>query len=610
MTPREMRLPKDPFVNGQPIEAYLYKDASECPICFLYYPPYLNKTRCCDQDICSECFVQIKRPDPHIPEHQDPATQSTSSPPDPDALISEIATCPFCKQPDFGVTYEPPTFRRGLTYVAPASSKPLGKVASAMSSSSSLASAMSGGKSSSVDTARKRAQSIAANDPAVITTDRVRPDWFQKLEGARSHAARRSAAATALHTAAYLMGNRSQEPDGRGFGTFGRRALLRRGSGPQSSSAGDSSAQNNILALMSQRYGGQMQEAQRGGHRVRVEEIEDMMMAEAIRLSIAFEEDRRAKAEEESRVSQKDARKEAKKKEKEAKKAEKAAKKSGSYPTSASQSTVDVRGESSQSGGKGKAVAHPETDLSSDNPSISPQFPNANPFATDTPSDDPQLHLERARAQLQPENPQFTSTLDNHPYRPSHLRQQSNASSTDDDDSIGVAQGGGFRGSGSSFEVSPSGSGINIVDPGVNQLSGTPPGGGAGLEPMFNFRSLAAMVGRDDEKTENRNPEAVEDTAKPDVHLGDQQSRGSPSTLHAAADIEHHPQADAAVSRSQSTRTANEAFHDAMESTAHMTPPEVNITAPSRTGSDLAQGDIKVPENETTEATRAGPIVT
>ena len=607
MTPREMRLPKDPFVNGQPIEAYLYKDASECPICFLYYPPYLNKTRCCDQDICSECFVQIKRPDPHIPEHQDPAIQSTGSPPDPDALTSEIATCPFCKQPDLGVTYEPPAFRRGLTYVAPASSKSLGKAASAMSSSSSLASAMSGGKASSVDTARKRAQSIAANDPAVITTDRIRPDWFQKLEGARSHAARRSAAATALHTAAYLMGNRGQEPDGRGFSTFGRRALLRRGSGPASSSAGDNSAQNNVLALMSQRYGGQMQEAQRGGHRVRVEEIEDMMMAEAIRLSIAFEEDRRARAEEESKVSQKDARKEAKKKEKELKKAEKAAKKSVSYPTSASQSTIDVRGESSESGGKGKAVANPETDLSSENPSISSQFTNANPFASDAPSDDPQLHLERARAQLQPENSSFTSTLDNHPYRPSHLRQQSNASSTDDDDSVRVSQGGGFRGSGSSFEVSPSGSGINIADPGVNQLSGTPPGGGAGLEPMFNFRSLAAMVGRDDEKTGNRNLEAVEDIAMSDSQHVDQLSLENSSTTPAAAETDHP---NAAVSRSESTRTANEAFHDAKESAAHMATPEVNITAPSRTGSDLAQSDIKVPENERTEATRAGPIVT
>jgi len=53
MTPQELQLPKDPYVHGHVMEAFLYKDASECPICFLYYPPYLNKTRCCDQPICS-----------------------------------------------------------------------------------------------------------------------------------------------------------------------------------------------------------------------------------------------------------------------------------------------------------------------------------------------------------------------------------------------------------------------------------------------------------------------------------------------------------------------------------------------------------------------------
>ena len=68
IVPREINLPYDPFVNGQPLEVFLYKDATECPICFLTYPPYLNHTRCCDQAICSECFVQIKRTDPHFPE--------------------------------------------------------------------------------------------------------------------------------------------------------------------------------------------------------------------------------------------------------------------------------------------------------------------------------------------------------------------------------------------------------------------------------------------------------------------------------------------------------------------------------------------------------------
>ena len=36
LTPRETHLPEDSYVNGQPIEVYLYKDSLECPICFLY----------------------------------------------------------------------------------------------------------------------------------------------------------------------------------------------------------------------------------------------------------------------------------------------------------------------------------------------------------------------------------------------------------------------------------------------------------------------------------------------------------------------------------------------------------------------------------------------
>jgi hypothetical protein len=115
-------LPPDPYVNGQPIDVYLYKGASECPICFLYYPPFLNRTRCCDQPICSECFVQIKRPDPHPPEHPEPDPNVSSdvtgerSADGECQLVSEPAACPFCVQPEFGVTYTPPPFRRGVTY--------------------------------------------------------------------------------------------------------------------------------------------------------------------------------------------------------------------------------------------------------------------------------------------------------------------------------------------------------------------------------------------------------------------------------------------------------------------------------------------------------------
>src|SRR6266480_5580708 len=205
MTPQEVQLPNDPNVNGQPIEAFLYKEASECPICFLYYPPYLNKTRCCDQPICSECFVQIKRPDPHPPEHHDddPNTanndnNNNQSPSDEFILVSEPATCPFCKQPEFGITYDPPPFRRGLTYANHANGHPLANVTSAMSSSSSINSQSLG----SANKHKRRATSLGANEPNVITTDKIRPDWAKKLADIRAHALRRAAAATALHNAA------------------------------------------------------------------------------------------------------------------------------------------------------------------------------------------------------------------------------------------------------------------------------------------------------------------------------------------------------------------------------------------------------------------------
>ncbi|KAL3899537.1 MAG: hypothetical protein SGCHY_001971 [Lobulomycetales sp.] len=59
----------------------------ECPICFLYYPSNINYTRCCEQPICSECFVQVKR----SLENLDPCS------------------CPYCVESDFGVVYTPPS---------------------------------------------------------------------------------------------------------------------------------------------------------------------------------------------------------------------------------------------------------------------------------------------------------------------------------------------------------------------------------------------------------------------------------------------------------------------------------------------------------------------
>lgn len=607
ITPREMQLPKDPYVNGQPIEAYLYKDASECPICFLYYPPYLNKTRCCDQAICSECFVQIKRPDPHVPEHADPTAPSRedAEPIDPEELISEPAACPFCVQPEFGIIYDPPSFRRGLTYVNHPSTHLLANSSSAMSSQSSLGSALSnGGRKSPSSVSRRRTTSISATSPLVITTDRVRPDWHQKLATARAHTARRSAAATALHTAAYLMGNRGHEGEGRALGPFGRRGLLRRTSGPDIPS-GNGVSQLNMLALMSERYASSS--AARGeegepsltpgprgsSRRNRVDDLEDMMMMEAIRLSLASEEERRKKEE-------KDAKKDAKKKEKENKKAEKVARKTGIYPSSANQSTGGIdsalssdastsQGDLSISG-KGKATQP-----------INPfeQCSYSSPLPTS--SADPQEHLERARAQILPNDPgPFSSPYSSPPYRPSHLRTLSNASSSAS--SIDGSRPGSLksdlRGQGSSFEVSPSASGINIPSAGSAQdtyISGTPPGGGAGLEPMFNFRSLAAMVGEDDRMKDGSSEENIEDGQASNHQEGESFGKLATKDEFDQSTTTATPGEPVLQTNAPATETTNAPNIDV---------PSFKITASSRTNSDFddtkhaAMVDENVSRNE------------
>ena len=530
--PQEMSLAKDPFVNGQPIEAYLYKDAAECPICFLYYPPYLNKTRCCDQAICSECFVQIKRPDPHPPEHADsavlllPPTENVGSE-DVEvdgALVSEPAACPFCVQPQFGVTYETPPFRRGLIYMNRGSTHPLTNPNEAMSSSSSLASAKSvGAQISPAVFSRRRTTSVSATSSTVITTDRIRPDWHQKLAGARAHAARRSAAATALHTAAYLMGNRNNESDGRGFAAFSRRNMLRRAGGNDALPVGASAAHMNMLALMSERYAasGPLSEGSASGlvppnassRRSRMDDLEEMMMMEAIRLSLASEEERRKREE-------KDAKKEAKKKDKENKKAEKIARRTATYqsgpehaitsldrPTNDSTSSIV-----SLQGDKGKEILRsgvvPTAERSSD---ASPSSSMTVSIPAEATAESAQSHLQRARAQLQPSDALPTPYTSN-PYRPSHLRNLSNASSSVSsvEDSAIASLDHGFHQSNSSFEAPSDSSRVNILVRGSTQdtlLSGTPPGGGAGIEPMFNFRSLAAMVGKDETSDPNVNIE-------------------------------------------------------------------------------------------------------
>ncbi|CAO0800408.1 unnamed protein product [Mucor circinelloides] len=81
--------------NEKRLYSILYNDSIECPICFLYYPANINFTRCCDQPICTECFVQIKKR---------PADASTSTSITRDSGI----VCPYCMTDYFGVIYHCP----------------------------------------------------------------------------------------------------------------------------------------------------------------------------------------------------------------------------------------------------------------------------------------------------------------------------------------------------------------------------------------------------------------------------------------------------------------------------------------------------------------------
>ncbi|KAB5582794.1 hypothetical protein GE09DRAFT_283013 [Coniochaeta sp. 2T2.1] len=526
IAPREITLPNDPFVNGQPLEVFLYKDATECPICFLTYPPYLNHTRCCDQSICSECFVQIKRPDPHYPEGHNESDPPTNPEEAVGLLVSEPACCPYCTQPDFGVTYEPPPFRRGLAHAI--SSSAVGTMNTAMSSSSSLHSGNLSPTLGVTQGNRRRTQSLSANAPNVILTDRIRPDWSTKLQAARAHQARRAAAATALHTAAFLMGNAT---DSRPFrvSRFGRRHT---GSGSASPGGAGVTADNAASA----ENGGSGTGTPPAGpdvgprgssrtvitagssnntRRSRMEDLEDMMFMEAIRLSLAAEEERKRKQEKEER-------KEAKRREKEERKAAKAAAKHGPYESgegrsghsSASGSTLSLSGLGfgRKRGNSGASTLRVEASVANAIASTSGPTSPADPSAKDKgkaverslPST-PEVSQDGSEDSTEDSMAASTSTTSaststarpipspHQPAGPSHLRQMSSASSVSS--SLPDSQAGSYTNPSQLQDPTASGTSLNSRAGGSGDGDDQDRDPSASTEPMFNFRSLAEVVG-------------------------------------------------------------------------------------------------------------------
>jgi len=199
-----------------------------------------------------------------------------------------------------------------------------------------------------------------------------------------------------------------------------------------------------------------------------MDDLEDMMMMEAIRLSLASEEERRKREE-------KDARKEAKKKEKETKKAEKVARKSGLFTMNSntsvgdsatslmerSRSNLSLGADDDSVSGKGKSVERGggipmERSLTDEE--------NARPSQSYLPT------LSLSGTSQESLASSIPVPVPAEPFRRSHLRQMSNASSAS-----------------SSFVES---------GPATFSGTGTPPPGS--LEPMFNFQSLAAMIGEEE----------------------------------------------------------------------------------------------------------------
>ncbi|KAK2797335.1 hypothetical protein FQN50_009230 [Emmonsiellopsis sp. PD_5] len=437
----------------------------------------------------------IKRADPHPPEHEQRDANSPAPPPEETdgQLVSEPSACPFCVQQEFGVSYTPPPFRRGLSYIPSHGLHP--NIASPTSSTSSLA---SGGPAAQQPTTRRRATSLSANSPSVITTDRIRPDWSQKLNAARAHAARRSAAATALHTAAYLMNNSESS---RGGGSS-RRGMLRRAAGHDSPTTTSPSVSS--LAILAERRaitaerdndppgeGRTNLAPERGSsRRTRVEDLEEMMMMEAIRLSLASEEERRKKEE-------KEAKKEAKRREKEAKKAEKYARKNGLYSNNPSSAALDTAGSSTigrmgsgppsitteeTSSSKGKGVDRPK----------SPIPPPPDPPAQGEPQSPgpPKLSLPHSN------DDEFSSIFGQSSAsatKRSHLRHISSASSSNS----------------------------SLVESASSEQIGSrtlPNASNSALEPLLGFRSLAAVIGDEDKgSSSGEHVEDMRQEAKPNT---------------------------------------------------------------------------------------------
>lgn len=182
---------KNMFLSSHDLKLVLYRNGLECPICFLYFPQPLNYSICCSQPICTECFVQIRRADPHFPHDENDPTKlnTTDEDKDPSLLTSEPISCPYCATPNFAVSYKPSLdIRTGIAGIQPA-----------------LFNLIKMKNGFYAEQNRRKVSSLIVNETSTITSDDIRPGWRHKLDKERKRLAKRAANANAIHVRNQLV---------------------------------------------------------------------------------------------------------------------------------------------------------------------------------------------------------------------------------------------------------------------------------------------------------------------------------------------------------------------------------------------------------------------
>ncbi|KAG0203561.1 SNF1-interacting protein [Mortierella sp. GBA30] len=224
----------------------LYQGAIECPICFLYYPRNINRTRCCDKPMCTECFVQLKRLE--------------SAP-------TESPACPYCVEPHFGVIYSSALLPSGLMSPLSLSVQTVGGTSMSVSSSSNSIERSPDTQNPSSPSTRRR--STSHKSPEVVSADELRPDWNRRILAAaqRQAGSRRASTSSSMTNATFALGRRLAV--GRQTGSGSRR----------SNSSAAAADYNGYLSAM----------------RSMGADLEELMIMEAMRQSLQDEHDRQTR---------------------------------------------------------------------------------------------------------------------------------------------------------------------------------------------------------------------------------------------------------------------------------------------------------------------------